>query len=166
MTPPTAETPPEPWSHVRRRIYRQLLEEGLDADDLDRLLDQEGAALLDRSVPYLVVAARNRARSAARRDRRRAELEDAAERDPSLARPSPLDPAELVAARAELDDVVEQLGGLDPRYSWPLWWHAAGYEDDEIIDLWDEAGFEPPHPTRATIRKRRERARSMLRRPG
>lgn len=152
------------WTEDRQRLYRVLLDEGLNADDLDALLEREGAALLDRHIPYLVVAARNRRRDVDRRERRRSVLEGVAHQDRGLATPSVLDPAEVVEARAELSAVVEQLGRLDPRYSWPLWWHAAGFTDDEIIELWDEAELTPPHPTRETIRKRRERARSMLRR--
>lgn len=150
------------WSSQRREIYAALLADHLDMDGLHQLLADRGAALLDKSVPYLLVAARNRVRSTYRRDSRRSELELEAEGPASSA--YGLDPATVVAQQAELDAVIIALGRLDPAYSWPLWWHAAGYSDDEIIQYWDEAGLEPSNPTAASIRKRRERARQQLRR--
>jgi len=148
------------WTEERRQLYVQLLDERLDADALHQLLVDKGTDLLDASVPYLVVAARNRARSTARRERRRADLESAAT---SQTRPSVFDPADIVAARQELSAVIVELGRLDPAYSWPLWWHAGGFSDDDIVELWNDAGFEPRNPSPAAIRKRRQRARSDLR---
>jgi DNA-directed RNA polymerase specialized sigma24 family protein len=150
-----------PWPEERRALYARLLDEGLDAEALHQLLVEKGPTLLDAAVPYLVVAARNRALSSARRDHRRSQLE---ERE-ALSRPSAptLDPAELVVARSALTSTIVALGNLKPTYSWPLWWHAAGFDDDEIVSLWDAAGFRPPSPSLATVRKRRERARAQLR---
>jgi len=161
---PTATDPASAtWRSERRALYAILLHEGLEPDNLHQLLVEKGAALLDAAVPYLVVAARNRARSAARRDRRRLELHDRDAEDVSQRR-VPLDPADVVVARAELSAAIEALSQLQPKYSWPLWWHAAGFGDEEICELWNEAGFLPPDPSLAAIRKRRERARTQLRR--
>jgi hypothetical protein len=144
-------------------LYATLLDENLDADALHQLLVEKGPSLLDAQIPYLVVAARNRNRSVDRRDRRRAVLEERLIESDTVLKPFVNDPADLVVERAELDDAMVVLGSLDARYSWPLWWHAAGFSDDEIIELWNDAGFEPPNPSAAAIRKRRERARLVLR---
>ena len=152
------------WVADRRRLYSTLLDEGLDAEALHQLLVEKGPALLDSSVPYLVVAARNRARSTDRRDRRGAELHELHAAEQARQASATLDPADIVVARVELSAAVAALGQLDPRYSWPLWWHAAGFDDEEIRVLWNEAGFKPADPTAASIRKRRERARGQLRR--
>jgi hypothetical protein len=141
----------------------KLLDEGLDAETLHQLLVEQGPDLLDASVPYLVVAAKHRSISAFRRDARRVELEERHSITHARgAGPFAIDPADIVVARSELAEVVEALGQLDPRYSWPLWWHAAGFSDDEIVALWNDAGFQPPNPSLPTLRKRRERARVAL----
>jgi hypothetical protein len=159
---------PEPqgtgWSTARTDLYRRLLDEHIDADALHQLLTEKGPAILDRSIPYLVVAIRNRRRSTARRDARREELENSggwAVADQQVAE-TPLDPFRVVVGRTDLAPVLDELGAMDPSYSWPLWWHSAGYSDAEIVERWREAGFEPEDPSLGLIRKRRQRARTVL----
>lgn len=151
------------WPETRRAIYAQLLEDGLDEDALHQLLIERGPELLDASIPYLVVAARNRSISTVRRDHRRVELEEERSSFEAHSGPLAIDPADAVIAHNELAAVVRALGQMDPKLSWPLWWHAAGYTDQEISELWNDAGFLPRDPSSASVRKRRERARRQLR---
>ncbi|MDQ1422139.1 MAG: hypothetical protein QOJ52_4101 [Acidimicrobiaceae bacterium] len=151
------------WTEERRAIYARLLDEDLDRDALDQLLVDKGPRLLDADIPYVVAAVRNRRLSALRRDARRAELEVHQATSDRFLEGSAFDPADVVVARSELEAVISALADMDPRYSWTLWWHAAGHTDAEITDLWNDAGFNPPDPTPESIRKRRERARSRLR---
>jgi hypothetical protein len=144
---------------TRAAVYRDLLARGEEAElSLAELIERHGLAVLDRDVPYLLVALRHQTASRLRRGRPRA---SSAETSPALL--DGLDPARIVVANEELRAVVEALGRLEPRDAWALWWHADGLDDDEIASRWADAGFEPPDPSRDYLRKRRERARKVVR---
>ena len=149
------------WSRRAAR-YTQLVSEGVDEGALHDLLVRHGAAILDRSVPYLVVAARNTTRSRLRRERRRTELESRTGDMPAA--PRTFDPYQVAHLDDEVKSVLEALGEMDPAMSYPLWWHAAGFSDEEIQDLWEAHQLTRERPSLAAIRKRRQRAREALRR--
>lgn len=141
----------------RVAVYRELLRKRIDSDALHELIGRYGLALLDRDVPYLMVAARNRAIDRQRREGRSVELDPQADQ-PGLV----LDPASVVDHTSELHRAILALGELDQRDAWALWWNAAGFSDAEIAEKWTRAGFTPPHPSNAYLRQRRRRARLRL----
>lgn len=150
----------ERWSEQRLILARALLDEGLSLDRLTALLDEKGVDLLDNGLPYVLVAARNKLRSEERRERRRVELEStAAGRDAR----SVLDPADEAIGRLELSATVTALAGLEPRESWPLWWHVAEVSDGEIALRCLDLGFDAKLASVETIKKRRQRLREQLR---
>jgi hypothetical protein len=143
----------------RAAIFRELLARSDDDSlSLSDLVARHGPEVLDREVPYLVVALRNQTRSRMRQDARQDAL-----RQPAAGLSESIDPARVVLAREELHAVASALSDLEPRDAWAVWWHANGLDDDEIAQLWDEAAFDPPAPSRDYLRKRRERARNTLR---
>jgi hypothetical protein len=150
------------WDAERQAVYEQLLKRGVDFSALTDLLLRYGPGLLDRDLPYLVTAIRRAAIDEQRREWRQARIAQRASEEPK--HPSLLrDPAEVVLARSALSAAVGALATIDEADAWALWWHAAGFSDEEISQRWTEAGFKPTHPSAALLRKRRERARSRLR---
>lgn len=144
----------------RYRLLLQRMSES-DADSLSELLVRSGLHILDRDIPYILVALRNRTRDRVRRERRGEELAEA------LAQPGPIDavdPAAIVAGRDELQGVLAAMELLEERDRCLLWWHAAGLTDEEIRHRWVAAGFQPSAPSTAMLRQRRARARDHLRR--
>ncbi len=147
----------------RRRLYQELRAAGTDLDALHQLIERSDGAILDRAVPYVLVATRNRLRSTWRSDSSRTGREQEVAGDRSGPSTDALDPAERVIARGRLDEALEALASLEERDAWALWWHAGGFDDREIAELWDDAGFEPPSPKGQYLRTRRTRARARLR---
>jgi hypothetical protein len=141
--------------------YRQLREVA-DPDAVQDLVARHGPAILDRSLPYLVVSARNEQRGRARKASARREVSYAAPPDQQLT-PRTWDPLARVASNDQLRRVLEALASLDDRDVLVVWRRAEGVTDDEIRAEWDARGFMPPHPNDDAIRKRRERARARLR---
>lgn len=142
------------FADLRRRLSES------EGEALAELVASHGLEILDRDVPYILVALRNRLRDRARRDARGHELEAVAASAGPLAE---IDPAVIVTARDELTQVLRAMADLEERDRWALWWHAAGYPDQEILAMWRDAGFEPADPTLAGLRQRRLRARARLR---
>lgn len=147
---------PNDW----RAVYDAAVQRG-DIEAVHDLIAQHGIAVLDRGLPYVLVAARNRVR-----DRLRSEA-----RHPSV----PLGDSEedrtddgvedalrsmRLAARAER--LAEALGRLSDRDAYVLWESARGTKDPEIAQGFVERGWDSRPVDRATIRKRRERATQRL----
>lgn len=162
--PPEAQQPwsGEALSAEQREVYDRV-RRSADLDALHDLLATYGPGILDRGLPYVLVAARNRARSrhrqaAARRERPFEEM--AAD----LPAPSLWDPYERVAEHEELLRITHALAEMDERDALVVWRNAQGSSDEAIRREWDALGLQPPSPTGAYLRKRRERARDHLRR--
>jgi hypothetical protein len=157
----TSRKPTRQLSADQSMRYAELLRVS-DADALHELLLRHGPAILDRELPYLVVAAGNQRRSMARRGAASHEIPTtdigADEGAHSL-----WDPLASAIAREGFGELLTALGDLDPRDLLVLWSHAAGASDTEIAAQWDELQFNPPSPSIESIRKRRERARVQLR---
>ena len=148
-------------SDAQRQRYQALLEVS-DPDALHDLLVRHGPGILDRDLPYLVVAARNQLRSKSRRGAPRHELPT--EQIPEgQAEPSIWDPLARVISDERMEALLNALGELDPRDLLVVWSHAAGRSDAEIAAQWDQLGFDPHNPSEESIRKRRQRARGRLR---
>lgn len=148
-------------SDEQRLRYAQLLEVS-DPDALHDLLVRHGPEILDRDLPYLVVAARNQRRSSLRRGAPRHEMPSPDVREIEQER-SLWDPLATVLADERLNELVTALGELDRRDLFVVWGHAAGRNDAEIAAEWDQLQFDPPRPSLGAIRKRRQRARTQLR---
>lgn len=151
------------WTSGREAVFRELRRRSPEhASHLGQLFARYGPSILDRGVPYLLVALRRVAIDEHRRDLREARIAEQLS-NKGVAPFTEADPAEIVISRASLDSAIRAIMTLGEADGWALWWHAAGHTDDEIVRMWSEAGFEPSHPTPALVRKRRERARKRLR---
>jgi hypothetical protein len=139
--------------------YRELA----NVRDRDALHDAlvKDPTLWDKDAPLTVVAARWRSLDETRRTRRRREI--AARTPPEADTDLSVDPLAILLAREELDGVRKALAELDPRDLHVLWLHAAGYSDEEVLQIWRRLGFEPRDPSPEWLRKRRQRARERLR---
>jgi hypothetical protein len=148
---------------AKRLSTYQRLREIADPDDVHDLLARYGPGILDRGLPYLVAAARNRLRSRLRRGYGRFEVPT---RDLSADQPTPRawDPLVRLVASEQLTKLVSVLASMDDRDVLVVWRHAEGVPDEEIRAEWDARGFLPQSPSVESIRKRRERARATLRR--
>jgi hypothetical protein len=157
-------TPRDPtWQLTGRQRdrYQELLSIA-DGDALHDLLVRHGPEILDRDLPYLVVAARNQVRSRSRRGA--AKYERPSEDVGADAEADSLwDPVARAMAHEGLRELLAELGDLDPRDVMVLWSHAAGRTDHEIAAEWDKLGFKPRGPSLESIRTRRARARTLLR---
>jgi hypothetical protein len=142
---------------VDRRALYERLKRATDLDALHEIIAARGPSILDRGFPYLLVAARNRARSRHRQETRRSDAspEDSANR-------SRWDPFEQLSGRETLRRLLDCLAELADEDALILWRHAQGWSDDEILEEWKALGFEPREPSAALLRKRRERARNEL----
>jgi hypothetical protein len=157
-------TPRQPtWqlSNRQRRHYVALLRAS-DPDALHDLLVRNGPEILDRDLPYLVIAARNQLRSRLRRGAASHEIPSPDVRADEEAG-SLWDPLARVMADEALGELLIELAELDPRDILVLWSTAAGRSDAEIAGEWDELQFQPSNPSPDLIRKRRERARTRMR---
>ena len=162
-SPDVTPRPRRTWtlSDEQRRRYAELLRVS-DPDALHDLLIRHGSGILDRDLPYLVVAARNQQRSTLRRGAPSREI-PSPDVSGDLDQPSLWDPLAIVLADEGLRELIAGLAELDPRDVLALWSHAAGRSDAEIAAQWDDLRFEPPNPSEESIRKRRQRARKRLR---
>lgn len=157
-----APTSAERGANDREALYRALIEAS-DPDALHDLIAARGPEILDLPFPYLVVAARNRLRDRRRRQAREIPMESVGPQTVSPAR-SPWDPLELAMARDALRRTLNALAAMDDRDVLVVWLAAQGLSDHEIASAWDSLGLMPRNPTLPAIRKRRERARTLLRR--
>jgi hypothetical protein len=142
--------------------YRELLAAS-DADSVHDLVVRHGPEILDRDLPYLIVAARNQLRSEMRRGSSRYDTPVSEPPQETTVEGSAWDPLARVMAHERLRELAEAMAGLDPRDVLVLWAHAAGHSDAEIIEQWNRLGFSPLGPTAVAIRKRRERAGQLVR---
>ncbi len=147
---------------VERLSTYQRLREIADPDDVHDLLARYGPGILDRGLPYLVVAARNRLRSRLRRGYSRFEVPT---QDPLPDEPTSRawDPLTRLVASEQLTKLLSVLASMDDRDVLVVWRHVEGVADEEIRAEWDARGFLPRSPSVESIRKRRERARETLR---
>jgi hypothetical protein len=134
----------------------------VDNDAVQDLLERHGPKILDRSFPYLVVAARNRLRDRSRRGASRFEtstalLPDVGEKSQTW------DPLTKVIGQENLQRLVAALSDMDDRDVLVVWRNVEGVPYSEIRSEWDARGFQPPSPSVQTLRKRNERALSKLR---
>jgi hypothetical protein len=146
---------------MRLNTY-QRLREIADPDDIHDLLARYGPGILDRGLPYLVVAARNRLRSRLRRGYSRYEVPT---EDPPPDEPTSRawDPLTRLVASEQLTKLLSALASMDDRDILVVWRNVEGVADEEIRAEWDARGFQPRTPSAESIRKRRERARETLR---
>ncbi|HEX3391569.1 MAG TPA: hypothetical protein VHS55_03310 [Solirubrobacteraceae bacterium] len=147
----------------RRLAHYRALLASADADAVHDLIVRHGAEILDRDLPYLVVAARNQLRSSKRSGPERYDTPMGELPERPTAEGSIWDPLARIAAHEGLLALARSLAELDARDVLVLWSHAAGHSDAEIVAQWDRLGFSPPNPTEVAIRKRRERAGQRLR---
>ncbi len=131
----------------------------VDADALHDLIARVGPAILDREFPYIVVAARNELRGRLRRSAREVPLEEGDD----YVEDHEANPEEAVIRRLSYRALLDALAELDDSEVLLLWRQAEGVSDEEVIAEWEARGFAKPGLTRATLRKRRERARRRLR---
>jgi hypothetical protein len=147
---------------AKRLHTYQRLREIADPDDIHDLLAHYGPGILDRGLPYLVVAARNRLRSRLRRGYSRYEIPTD---DPPLGEPTSRawDPLTRLVASEQLTRLLAALASMDDRDVLVVWRNVEGVADEEIRAEWDARGYQPHTPSVESIRKRRERARETLR---
>lgn len=142
---------------TRRRVYERLRRVA-DEDSVHDLVARYGPEILDRDLPFLIVAARNQLRSRMRR----AHSEQLALQVPDAADPRG-DAFDVATGQIGVDALLSALARLDPRDTLLLWRVAEGVPDQEVADEWDARGLLPSNPSPAALRKRRERARARLR---
>ena len=134
------------------RTYKASLRRG-DIEAIHDVIAKNGPGILERGVPYLLTASRNRSIDRARRDQRELPSNDVAREIPVFESWGGLVDSALVRLLASLDD----------REILPLWWHSAGYSDTEIASLRVEAGLDKTMLADATVRKQRQRSRERIR---
>jgi hypothetical protein len=160
---------PRPWEPLTHgeavpweTVYEHLRSRA-DLDAVHELVAKYGTAVLERGVPYVLVAARNRLRSDARRASATREVA-VGNVESAVDPPNPLlDPFERVSRRPALRAVLAAMSQMDPADALIVWRTSEGVPDVEIVEEWNELGYEPTHPSAEYIRKRRERARQALR---
>jgi hypothetical protein len=127
-------------------------------DALHSVIAEHGAEILDKGLPYVLIAARNWRRT----DYRRSSAHPTV---PVAQVPEPVslwDPFQELAQSESLHRLTSALAKLSDDEVLVVWRHAQGYADNEIQKEWDALGFEPRTPTLEYIRKRRQRARARL----
>lgn len=144
-------------SKAQRATYTKLLR-AADHDSLHELIARHGVEILDRSLPYLFVAARNQLRSRQRRERVRAHSREVDESASSI-----WNPWDRLVDREALRRLAEAISSLAPEDRLLLMRKAEGATYAEIIEEWDQLGFSPIHPSAETLRKRRQRLLEKLR---
>ncbi len=150
----------EPQTVDRIEVYRKLSRIS-DKDALHQLIAAHGTEILDRGLPYVLIAARNWKRSAIRRGASHTEVPVTdLEIEPSS---SLWDPFQQLEQKEALRSVTDALAQLEDPDFLVIWRHAEGYSDLDIQREWNELGFDPPRPAVEYLRKRRQRARERLR---
>ncbi len=149
--------PPDSWRSVYDEAVRRA-----DLDTVHDLIARYGPEVLERGLPYVLVAARNRARDLHRQAARR--------QDRTL---DGLDPPESLDAEDDArtalrltglsSKLIQALGELSEPDAVLLWEGARGSSDSAIALEFVERGWDLTPASRATIRKRRERATARLR---
>jgi DNA-directed RNA polymerase specialized sigma24 family protein len=150
------ETYPDAWRSVYDEAVRRA-----DLDTVHDLIAKHGPGILQRGLPYLLVAARNLARDRHRQARRRHESSI-----DNIDVPDPTDGGDVQAAlrlTALSSRLVEALGALGERDAVLLWEGARGSSDEAIAREFVRRGWDSQPASRAAIRKRRERATARLR---
>ena len=160
--PPSRARPGEGYKKTaqtidRIELYREL-SRITDLDALHSVIAAQGAEILDKGLPYVLIAARNWRRSAHRRSLAHQEIAVTDAPEPA----SVWDPFQELAQNESLARLTSALSELADEDVLVVWRHAEGYADSEIQHEWDELGFEPRTPTMEYLRKRRQRAREQL----
>lgn len=151
------ESTKAPQSLDRIELYRKLSRIA-DLDALHSVIAAHGAEVLDKGLPYVLIAARNWRRSDHRRSAAHPEV-------PVTDAPEPAslwDPFQELAQNESLRRLTSALAELADEEVLVVWRHAEGYTDGEIQQEWDALAFEPRTPSVEYIRKRRQRARARL----
>lgn len=156
--PPSGEwNTKAPQTIDRAELYRKLSRIS-DIDALHSLIAAHGAEILDKGLPYVLIATRNLRRSEHRRSVAHSDVTAASIQGPV----SLWDPYQQLEHTESLQRVTSALSELDDEDVLVVWKHAEGYSDTEIQQEWDVLGFEPRAPTVEYLRKRRQRARERL----
>jgi hypothetical protein len=162
MAPRAPQIPPEqscenPQTIDRIETYRKL-SSITDKDALHSVIAIHGAQILDKGLPYVLIAARNWQRSAHRRTAAHPEVPVT-----DLPEPASLwDPFQELEQKESLRALASAFSQLDNQDVLVVWRHAEGYTDIQIQQEWDALGFEPRTPSEEYLRKRRQRARERL----
>lgn len=140
-----------------------------DRDSLHEVIAREGPGILEKGLPYVLLAARWTRASAFRKDTRQRTLLERAG-DAATPLPSAWDPYERATQNEQLRILLDAIGRLsiEGRLGFEdmkiLWSHAQGSTDREIQSLWAEWGLTPPPPALPALRKRRQRVLGQIRR--
>ena len=161
VTPDRPGPADEPPTTDRLALY-QKLRRIADPDALHQVIAAHGPGILDKGLPYILIAARNWQRSAHRRTVAHPEvpLSDLPA-EPSSG--SIWDPFERLAQKQGLRALADALAHLEDEDFLVVWRHAEGESDVAIQQEWDKLGFRPASPSVEYLRKRRQRAREQLR---
>lgn len=153
------------------RVYREVVADPEVAaeqseEGLHTLIAEGGLGILDKEVPYLICASRERAWRDRRRDVRRSRL---LQRSPgratlsqSNAAASLWDPYERLAGRERMRILLDLLSDLPNEDVLSLWWHASGVTDREILERLMRLDDAHGALTLDALRQRRSRTRAAL----
>lgn len=146
------------WSADVVRLYEDAARRA-DLESLHECLVRYGPTLLERGLPYALVAARSRLRDRARRDRR-----DIFDRDEfETAASSWQDPFERLCTDRQFAALLEALATLPVEDALSVWRHAEGHSDDQIAHELNALRERSPL-SGAAVRKKRSRTLVRLRR--
>jgi hypothetical protein len=150
-------------SDDRLALYEKL-RRITDPDALHQLIAAHGAEILEKGLPYILIAARNWRRNLHRQAVAHPEVPVGdLPADPASSSRSVWDPYERLAQKEGLRALAHALAQLDEADFLVVWRHAEGEPDTLIQQEWDAVGFEPRRPSVEYLRKRRQRAREQLR---
>jgi hypothetical protein len=148
-------------SDDRLEVYRKL-RTIVDPDALHQLIAAHGPEILQKGLPYILIAARNWQRNRYRQAVAHPQV-PLTELPADVSARSVWDPYERLAQKEGLRALADALARLDDEDFLVVWRHAEGEPDTAIQQEWDAVGFQPPAPTVEYLRKRRQRARERLR---
>jgi hypothetical protein len=136
------------------------------SEDVHEALAHTGTEILKHGVPYLVTAARWRAKDHFRRDARRQELLDRDKQsyEMDLASSQSWDPYEWAVRSESSRRLLKLLGELPNRELLTVWGHARGSSNEEILADWVTHGLEQEGDSPDTVERVRQAAIARLRR--
>ena len=136
-----------------------------EIDRFHDLIARYGLNLLEQPTAYVLVAVKH-ANYRAFRQNERFHFQDPSCYAGDHANHVELsfDPLEMMVRSETTRELLAAFQSLEARDIHLLWWSAHGATADEIRVMWDDRQFLPAAPNDAYLRKRRERARSEMRR--
>jgi hypothetical protein len=146
----------DPSSHPNPLAVYQRAIQIMGIDNVHDAIARGGLGILQRGVPYIIVAARWQKASKYRKKSSREIPTDTT--DEIVASESIWNPYEQVAKNETLRIITETLAELSKEDFIAVWDHFEGYSDEEIKKKWIELEIGPKNPKTSLIRKRRERA--------